>query len=354
MPRTIVDETTVGIEVECFVDMKWFDNGTLRIGQTVRTADSPLKGWEIKHDGSLNSPSGDKTACEIVSPVLHYPSDLIQIAQAVTYIRDELGGIVNETCGGHIHVGIESITKGASKGKTTGYVMDLCENMVGVQDAMYLVGGGEKRKNNTYSAPIKRDVIDKMSYETIMKGNRIKAAINPQTNHKTTEFRIWIGSVNPNYWVNNIHMSARLCEMTYKNLPVPPIDIDPLDPQKAVFALERLFGFPKGTLELTDKLMWVWRPNARKVYGAVRAVPRGSERGFNSQKACWWYYQHYLESDTHKIFTDAQSRKRYNSVMQRGTWDRVSAEISARRSLRLRTRRATTRANNINATIISD
>lgn len=63
--------------------------------------DSSHRIWKVVKDGSIDT-NDTREQCELVSPVLTYEDMevLIQIADLIT----KAGGIVNRSCGIHIHV----------------------------------------------------------------------------------------------------------------------------------------------------------------------------------------------------------------------------------------------------------
>src|SRR5262249_47486717 len=109
--RVNSDEITFGIEIECFVPVRWAEQIGLQRGiyHSGRMLPSIFPyGWNCQQDGSLSINDYTMMAVEIVSPVLRGIEGLRQV-EKVAEILTAAGAKVNSTCGVHVHVGAQSI-----------------------------------------------------------------------------------------------------------------------------------------------------------------------------------------------------------------------------------------------------
>jgi len=63
--------------------------------------------WKVVTDASLHSRNG---ACEVVSPVLSGSDGLTEVRTVMKVLRDA-GASINESCGMHIHIGVDQLTQ---------------------------------------------------------------------------------------------------------------------------------------------------------------------------------------------------------------------------------------------------
>ena len=107
---TTTSNLTFGIEIECVGLMDYQAAQALqrggveceRPGYTHRTMDS----WKVVPDGSLRGRNG---TCEVVSPILRGTDGLAEVRTVMKVLRDA-GARVNESCGMHMHVGVDFLT----------------------------------------------------------------------------------------------------------------------------------------------------------------------------------------------------------------------------------------------------
>lgn len=102
---------TFGIEIEC-------------VGVNTTTAKQALENagitcenngynhqtrpvWKVVTDGSLTSRDG---SCEVVSPVLNGTDGLTEVRTVMAVLRTA-GARINESCGMHIHIGVDTLSK---------------------------------------------------------------------------------------------------------------------------------------------------------------------------------------------------------------------------------------------------
>lgn len=130
-----------GVEIECYLP-----NGTIeQVGgyhHGLQVEWLP-DGWNAQGDGSLcQCPQGFRPA-EIVSPILKGEDGLAQAWYAAEAIK-ELGGIVNDTCGLHVHLDARNLTRSQ--------VAAITEAFRTYEKAFYGMSGGKaaRRWNNHY------------------------------------------------------------------------------------------------------------------------------------------------------------------------------------------------------------
>src|SRR5690606_33782458 len=63
--------------------------------------------WKAERDGSIRCDAG-QMSCEFVSPILHGDEGVENLLRFVDFTRS-IGATVNDSCGCHITVGIESV-----------------------------------------------------------------------------------------------------------------------------------------------------------------------------------------------------------------------------------------------------
>lgn len=76
-------------------------------GRSTQAPDFRGESWKAERDGSIGIMDGYH-ACEFVSPVLHGADGVEHLLEFLAWVRS-LGARVNNTCGCHITVGVESI-----------------------------------------------------------------------------------------------------------------------------------------------------------------------------------------------------------------------------------------------------
>ena len=100
---------TFGIEIECV------GLNTRQAAHALRNAGincedpgythATMATWKVVTDGSLSSRSG---ACEVVSPVLSGSDGLTEVRTVMMVLRNA-GARINESCGMHIHIGVDTL-----------------------------------------------------------------------------------------------------------------------------------------------------------------------------------------------------------------------------------------------------
>ncbi len=108
---TTLSSLTFGIEIECI------GLNTHQAARALQTngyacanegyTHNVMRTWKVVTDGSLSSRNG---ACEVVSPPLRGNDGLNEIRSVMKVLRDA-GARVNVSCGMHIHIGVDSLTR---------------------------------------------------------------------------------------------------------------------------------------------------------------------------------------------------------------------------------------------------
>jgi len=100
---------TFGIEVECVgLNTRQATAALRNAGISCEDAGythATMPTWKVVTDGSLNSRNG---SCEVVSPILS-GSDGLTEARTVMMVLRNAGARINESCGMHIHIGVDQL-----------------------------------------------------------------------------------------------------------------------------------------------------------------------------------------------------------------------------------------------------
>ena len=102
---------TFGIEIECVgVNTTTAKHALEAAGITCENNGynhSTRPVWKVVTDGSLSSRDG---SCEVVSPVLSGTDGLTEVRTVMAVLRTA-GARINESCGMHIHIGVDTLTQ---------------------------------------------------------------------------------------------------------------------------------------------------------------------------------------------------------------------------------------------------
>ena len=108
---TTTSMLTFGIEIECVglstsgAEQALVAAGVQCENRGYNHSARPI--WKVVHDGSLHSRNG---SCEVVSPVLSGSDGLTEVRTVMKVLRDA-GARINESCGMHIHIGVDQLTQ---------------------------------------------------------------------------------------------------------------------------------------------------------------------------------------------------------------------------------------------------
>jgi len=183
-----------GIEIECFVPTDVaanFTPGGYHRGLPIQMAPT---GWNSQYDGSLHGPSG-YTAVEVVSPVLAGEAGLTEAVYMVEYLN-EVGAVVNESCGLHVHVN--------AAGLTPLQIQRVYNAFRHYEMAFYGLSGEKawERMQSTYCRPSHR--WDSSRYQSLNLTNVGRSRKN------TIEVRCFSGTLDMATVVTAIYMSVAL------------------------------------------------------------------------------------------------------------------------------------------------
>lgn len=106
-----MSEVTFGVEIECYLPESVCKADVLDAANVTGTfacySATNYNRWQMKPDMSLRAPDG-YSSVEYVSPVLSGTNGIAEVTRVVNAIKDA-GGIVNDKCGLHVHIGYESL-----------------------------------------------------------------------------------------------------------------------------------------------------------------------------------------------------------------------------------------------------
>lgn len=153
-----MDEVTFGVEIECTLPYSYVRAKQIEIGNyhhgTQLPAPFPM-GWNAQQDGSLYAEAG-YISLEIVSPVLTGLAGLQEVLRVYALLADA-GMVVNESCGFHVHVGINSVLgdRATDEGLVVRWLRRMV-NLVSVHElGLFAITGQRNRLDNRYCQTIK-------------------------------------------------------------------------------------------------------------------------------------------------------------------------------------------------------
>ena len=121
MPATTLTNRTFGVEIECYNVTRAALKTALAaegIASTVAGYDHiTRRQWALGSDSSISGRRG----CEITSPVLSGEDGLAQLATVLRTVHS-MGGLVNRSCGLHVHIGASDLSLDELKTIAKGWV----------------------------------------------------------------------------------------------------------------------------------------------------------------------------------------------------------------------------------------
>ena len=200
---------TIGAELEVLLPRDYaesIDIGDYHCGEPVYEA--PRFGnrrWLVEHDSSVSSRSYNRYGCEFVSPILMGNEGVENVVAFSDWLKS-LGTRVNNSCGLHIHVGIDSVLgRGASAAKIVSFITKVAHLTYRWQDSLYAQTGtrrgrihdGSNWVMNVRQEHEKPDT-EKDRHNTYLNRLERYAPVNLQNmNGKgTIEFRAFAGTLN--------------------------------------------------------------------------------------------------------------------------------------------------------------
>ncbi len=187
--------------------------------------------WKAERDASIRCDAG-QTPCEFVSPILHGPEGVENLLSFVDFTH-AIGATVNETCGCHITVGIESVI-GTDDPRAVGeFIRKLAH--ISRWHARSLYGQtGTGRHLNHYSHPLFEDTGSKMRRIVSTEQERIKAECAEQCGRGmlnfrkafkrdasgryvgVVEFRVFAGTLNSKKILHHLGTVLGLCRRAHE------------------------------------------------------------------------------------------------------------------------------------------
>jgi hypothetical protein len=232
-------EMTVGIEIESVGSMS-------RQVQDLKTL--ILGDWEAKKDGSLSDINGEP-GVEVTSPILHGDDPEInnKISHVANFLINE-GQFVNNSCGGHVHIGADYFKDYES-------YQNLVDLWVNCEQIFYIISnqvGEVPRKNITeYAKPISKSYeksieegqVDFTEIATLRDIERQLNLASRRCNSlnfnnlsdyekHTIEFRLPNGTVNPDTWIENINLFGNTLKKCQEITQIRKKDKDALTPEE--------------------------------------------------------------------------------------------------------------------------
>ena len=181
--------------------------------------------WNITKDDTVQENISGQYGREIISPVLKLDNnDELYEVNYVLKLFQNINQSVNDSCGGHIHIGFDYM-------KSTSSLLNLIELWANMEYIFIVTSNkiGTIPRGVEYAAPISRDIervlnqksddiIDmdfselKLLIKSIQgtKGKTINFLNIDSKNKNTIEFRSPNGTLNYNIWIQNIVLFANL------------------------------------------------------------------------------------------------------------------------------------------------
>jgi hypothetical protein len=187
--------------------------------------------WKAERDGSIR-PESDHMACEFVSPILTGEAGVEHLLAFVDWAR-AIGGTVNDSCGCHITVGIESVIGTDDPRAVSEFIRKLAH--ISRWHARSLYGQtGTSRHLNHYSHPLFEDTGKKMRRIVTSEEERVKAECADQCGRGmvnfrkafkrdgqgryvgVVEFRVFAGTLNPHKILHHLGTVLGLCRRAHE------------------------------------------------------------------------------------------------------------------------------------------
>jgi len=142
--------------------------------------------WKAERDGSIR-PEPNHVACEFVSPILHGEVGVTHLLAFVDW-ANAIGATVNDSCGCHITVGIESVIGTDDPKAVSEFIRKLAH--ISRWHARSLYGQtGTSRHLNHYSHPLFEDTGKRMRRLVTSEEERVKAECADQCGRGMVNFR---------------------------------------------------------------------------------------------------------------------------------------------------------------------
>lgn len=195
---------TFGAEVECIIPDSNF-------GARL----SPSNRYQSVSDGSIRTEYG-MSPVEIRCGIFSGQIDLVEFVNYVNNLREN-GMRVNDSCGGHVHIGVPELGELDAIGRYA-FMYTLTSNFVAIQDAIYKYNGGEARKNNQYAREVTtlKRKLDSFIFSDLsldMTDRYYGLNFTSYRRHGTVEFRAFAGTNDGYVWAENIKLAITMVEL---------------------------------------------------------------------------------------------------------------------------------------------
>tara|TARA_Y100000004_G_C8954040_1_gene429943 strand:- start:3103 stop:4017 length:915 start_codon:yes stop_codon:yes gene_type:complete len=226
-----------GIELETLLPSEFADSidiGDYHCGEPVYEAPRfNGRRWLVEHDSSISSRSYNRQGAEFVSPVLVGNEGVENVLGFAEWLRS-VGARVNNSCGVHIHIGIDSVLgRNASSATMVAFLTKVAHLSYRWQDALYCQTG-TRRDRNHYCQRINdssgwvmsvqseqaKPMNDKCRHDTPLRQLPRYAPVNLQNmNGKgTIEFRAFAGTLNKNKLLHHLWSVFSIVHNAKRNL----------------------------------------------------------------------------------------------------------------------------------------
>ena len=187
--------------------------------------------WKAERDGSIRC-DARQVPCEFVSPILHGSEGVEHLEKFVEWMN-AIGASVNDSCGCHITVGIESIIGSSETKAVSEFIRKLAH--IARWHARSLYGQtGAGRHTNHYSHPLYEETGAKMRKIVTCEEERVKAECAEQCGRGmvnfrkafkrdlrgkfigVVEFRVFAGTVNIEKIMHHLASVLGLCRRAHE------------------------------------------------------------------------------------------------------------------------------------------
>lgn len=232
---SVLSNLTVGAEIEIGVYHGDLDKVREFIAQN---------NWDVHSDGSLDGFKRNYYGEEYVSPVLQSCDAIENIKKVVGFLQSA-NTETNESCGGHIHIGLNGLFDSVGTGEQMALIGRIIENTANVEPAIFYYSGGAKRMAGRYARPVRPYVSQGLQGIISLMGDRYFAVnMTSLMKHKTVEFRIFQGSNEPETWEANVKIALGIVVASVMGVKLPVLGHN----DSGLRTLETLFEIPANTL----------------------------------------------------------------------------------------------------------
>lgn len=228
---------TFGVELETLLPSSYADSidiGDYHCGEPVYEAPRfNRRRWLVEHDSSIRSRSYERQGAEFVSPILVGNEGVENALEFAEWLRS-IGARVNNSCGLHIHIGIDSVLgRNASSATMVAFLTKVAHLSYRWQDSLY-AQTGTRRDRNHYCQRIndssgwvmsvqneqRKPMNDKCRHDTTLNSLQRYAPVNLQNmNGKgTIEFRAFAGTLNKQKLLHHLWSVFAIIHNAKRNL----------------------------------------------------------------------------------------------------------------------------------------